>query len=62
MRTQERKDTQLWHVNPAMITKEGHFIGSVIYEEYGSDMIRLNFVTSTFDETESKKPSAMDYP
>ena len=37
LRTQEQKESQLWYVNPSVITSSGRFIGSIIYEEYGSD-------------------------
>ena len=36
----------MWYVNPSAITSDGRFIGSIIYEEYGSDEQLLNMVTS----------------
>ena len=46
LRTQENKDVQLWNVNPSMITSDHRFIGSIIYEENGTDELVLNMVTA----------------
>lgn len=47
LRTQEMKETQLMNLNPAAIDSENKFISSIIYEEYGSNAIRLSFVTAS---------------
>lgn len=54
LRTQEKKDAQLWRVNPSHITSDGRYFGSVIYEEYGTDELCLNFVTSSVKEVDSE--------
>ena len=41
------KETQLMNLNPAAIDSENKFISSIIYEEYGSNAIRLSFVTAS---------------
>ena len=71
LRTQEKKDSQLWRVNPSSITEKGRYFGSVIYEEYGTDELCLNFVTAevkdivkkTGDENENEEEQVtLDYP
>ena len=49
LKTQEFKELQLWNVNPSCISSDNRFFGSVIYEEMGTDELRLNFVTSTLN-------------
>lgn len=46
LRTQEKKDVQLWNVNQSVITSDKRFFGSIIYEEFGSGELLMNFVTS----------------
>lgn len=54
MRTQEKKESQLWKVNQSIIHKnsegEFRFFGSVIYEEYGTDELCLNLVKATVED------------
>jgi hypothetical protein len=59
LRTQEKKDIQLVQVNQSAITKSGRFFGSVIYEEYGTDELILNFITSKLQKPEE---APLDYP
>ena len=47
-------------MNQSYIDSNGRFFGSVIYEEYLSDELVLNFVTAPLDCGESKK--SYDYP
>ena len=37
LQTQEHQDSQLWHSMPVMINNRNEVIGSVVYEEYGTD-------------------------
>ena len=46
-------------VNACAITPEGRFIGSITYEEYGSDELVMNFVTATQNPVEGQ---LLDYP
>lgn len=72
LRTQEKKDSQLWEVNPSQITQSSDgkkmlFFSSIIYEEYGTDELKLNFVTSTVrdaenDEANEDEQAQLDYP
>ena len=60
LRTQEKKETQLWRLNPSIINSRGRFFTSVIYEQYGSDQLTLSFLTSV---TRRKGSSfELDYP
>lgn len=58
------KETQVWHCNPSMVSTEHGFIGSILYEEYGSDTIRLSFVTSkpNADGEWDNDEEQIDYP
>ena len=62
LRTQEYKEQQLWYVNPSCINSDGRFFSSVIYEEMGTDELRLNFVTSTINESKQDDIEDLDYP
>ena len=55
-------ETQLWHVGPSFINKAGRFFGSVIYEEYGTDDLCLNFVTAQFARQKGGETPMKDYP
>ena len=37
LQTQENQGSQLWHSMPVMINSRNEVIGSVVYEEYGTD-------------------------
>ena len=37
---------QLWHVGPSFVDDNDRIFGSVIYEEYGSDEIKLNMFSA----------------
>ena len=48
-------------MNPSVVTADGRFFGSIIYEEYGTDELCLNFVTSTMQRY-SEGDAELDYP
>lgn len=48
------KHSQLWYVCAAQIDPDGKFIGSVIYEELGSDAVKLSFISSTIRAAEEE--------
>lgn len=48
-------------MNPSVVTADGRFFGSIIYEEYGTDELCLNFVTSTLQRY-SEGDAELDYP
>lgn len=50
----------MWCVNPSTITADGRFIGSIIYEEFGSDEQLLNMVTGRVKQDQDAKE--IDYP
>ena len=47
-------------MNQSYIDSNGRFFGSVIYEEYLSDELVLNFVTAPLDREEND--TSYDYP
>ena len=65
MRTQEKKDSQLWQFNQSIITWDDfkaqfRFFGSVIYEEYGTDEMCLNLVKAIVEEVKTDKDAEKD--
>ena len=49
----------MWQVNACAVTASGRFVGSVLYEEYGSDEIILNFMTAQMSQNDETE---LDYP
>jgi len=47
LRTQELKESYLWNVNDAIIDAKGRYFGSLIYEEYTTEELSLNFFSSS---------------
>ena len=58
------KETQLWYVSRGQVDANGRFIGAVIYEESGNNMVKLSFVTSRIEEEQGDVESSpnLDYP
>ena len=75
MRTQEKNQNKLWHVCPSIIghhyeydDRTGSFnqkglrlFGSVIYEDYSTDDLIINFFTSSLVENADAE-IVRDYP
>ena len=51
----------MWNVNLSSITEDNRFFSSVIYEEYGTDELLINFVTAKI-KTDIDEEQEIDYP